>query len=369
MSPSGGPLRDVLLVGFGAVGAIYSLIAKRSGLARITSVARSNYDLVNREGVHFQSAKYGEINAWKPDRLCKSVAEAADRQYSYVLVTTKAIPELSKTSLILQPFFSPGYLERFPQPTYVLMQNGLNVEVDLYNALKAAGIDNPKIISTAVWIGTNLLAPNVVQHNEFDRVTLGVYRHMDHTTEANTPEESALLQDFGSILEAGGTTLTIVPEIQRMKFAKNIWNVAFASFATLTNNTLPAIFRPPPQDALHSYEPYVSPITADLIENYTIPAIKSTLQELITLGRALGFPDSATDVFESTRAIHVKPNSMHTPSMMLDAQRGKPFEVEVIIGEVVRMARFAGVDVPRVETLYALLLVAQNQILRKLRVR
>ena len=133
------------------------------------------------------------------------------------------------------------------------MQNGLNVEVDLYNALKAAGIDNPKILSTAVWIGTNLLAPNVVQHNDFvsrlrylartrrpqietyqDRVTLGVYRHMDRTTEVNTPEESALLHDFGSILEAGGTTLTIVPEIQRMKFAKNIWNVAFASFATLT---------------------------------------------------------------------------------------------------------------------------------------
>ena len=99
--------------------------------------------------------------------VCKSVAEAADRQYSYVLVTTKAIPELAKTSGILQPFISPAYLERFPQPTYVLMQNGLNVEVDLYNALKTAGIDNPKILSTAVWIGTNLLAPNVVQHNDF----------------------------------------------------------------------------------------------------------------------------------------------------------------------------------------------------------
>lgn len=65
-------------------------------------------------------------------------------------------------------------------------------------------------------------------------MTLGVYRHMDHTTEVNTPEESALLQAFGTILEAGGTTLTIVPEIQRMKFAKNIWNVVFASYATLT---------------------------------------------------------------------------------------------------------------------------------------
>ena len=137
------------------------------------------------------------------------------------------------------------------------------------------------------------------------------------------------------------------------------------------SNTLPAIFRPPPDDALDSYEPYVSPITADLIENYTIAAIKSTIQELITLGmvlrpteiyhsllfqiiplgRALGFPDSTTDVFEYTRVIYAKPNSMHTPSMMLDAQRGKPFEVEVIIGEVMRMARSVGIEIP-VSTLH-----------------
>ena len=68
--------------------------------------------------------------------------------------------------------------------------------------------------------------------------------------------------------------------------------------------------------------------------------------QIILLGRALGFPDTTTDIFELTRAIHVKPTSMHTPSMMLDAQRGKPFEVEVIIGEVVRMARSVGVDIP-----------------------
>ena len=45
-----------------------------------------------------------------------------------------------------------------------------------------------------------------------------------------------------------------------------------------------AIFRPFPEDASSPYEPYVSPITADLIKNYTIPALKATIEELITLG-------------------------------------------------------------------------------------
>ncbi|KAF8153049.1 6-phosphogluconate dehydrogenase [Crassisporium funariophilum] len=369
-----GPLKDVLLVGFGAVGAIYSLILKRSGMARVTAVARSNYDIVNSDGVHFQSRKYGDIRGWKPDRLCRSVEEAADRQYSYVMVTTKAIPELIKTSKILAPLLSTIYTEKFAQPTYVLMQNGLNVEVDLFNAINDLGKGAPSILSTAVWIGTNLLAPNVVEHNEFDRVTLGVYRHKNFTTTINSPEESALLQDFGKILESGGTTLQIVPEIQRMKFAKNFWNVSMSSFSTLTHYTLPAIFRHPPEGSTIGYKPFVSPTTADLISTYTIPTITAVLEELLTLGRALGFPDTSdglpsstvTNVIQNTRAIHEKADSTHVPSMLLDAEKGQPIEVEVILGEVVRMAKDLNVDIPRIETLYALLLIVQNQILRNL---
>ncbi|KAF9476059.1 6-phosphogluconate dehydrogenase C-terminal domain-like protein [Pholiota conissans] len=369
-----GPIKDVLLVGFGAVGAIYSLILKRSGLARVTVVARSNFSLVNDEGIHFKSKKYGDIKGWRPDRLCKSVAEAADRPYSYVLVTTKAVPEVIKTSKILAPLLDNEYANKFSQPTYVLVQNGLNVEVELYSAIKALGKGDPSIISSALWIGTNLMAPNVVEHGDFDRLTIGVYRSNDYTTTQNSPEEAGLLKDFGTLLETGGSTITIVPEIQRMKFNKNFWNVAFSSFTTLTQYTVPAIFRGPPADASVSYEPFVSPTTADLISTYTIPAIRATLEELITLGRALGFPDSPEGlpssvvdrVIESTRVLHIKADSTHVPSMLLDAQKGLPIEVEVIIGEVVRMAKAHNVSVPRIETLYALLLIVQNQILRKI---
>lgn len=99
--------------------------------------------------------------------VCKSVLDAADRPYDYVVVTTKAIPDVVKTSQILAPLFSPDYSDKFSQATYVLLQNGLNVEFDLYDTLKALSKGDPRIISAAVWIGTNLQAPNVVEHNEF----------------------------------------------------------------------------------------------------------------------------------------------------------------------------------------------------------
>ena len=50
----------------------------------------------------------------------------------------------------------------------------------------------------------------------------------------NTPEEQSTLESIGGLLTAGGSEVTIVPEIQRQKFAKNFWNVAFSSYATLT---------------------------------------------------------------------------------------------------------------------------------------
>lgn len=51
-------------------------------------------------------------------------------------------------------------------------------------------------------------------------------------------------------------------------------------------------------------------------------------------------------MIKETQSIHVKANSTHLPSMLLDAESGRPMELEVIVGEVVRMAKAANVSVP-----------------------
>lgn len=68
----------------------------------------------------------------------------------------------------------------------------------------------------------------------------------------------------------------------------------------------------------------------------------------------MGFPDSQDGIPSSysenlmalTRSQYVDPLNTHTPSMLLDAQKGMPIEVEVIFGEVVRTARELDVPVP-----------------------
>jgi len=72
------------------------------------------------------------------------------------------------------------------------------------------------------------------------------------------------------------------------------------------------------------------------------------------IGRALGYPDSENGlpstlpdaVMENARKLHIVPESFHKPSMLLDAEKGQPIEVEVIFGEVVRMAQERGVEMP-----------------------
>lgn len=101
--------------------------------------------------------------------MARSIDEVLDIEFDYVVVTTKAIPEIKTTPQILEPLLNGQY--RYPQPTYVLLQNGINVEKDLYAALKQC-FDEPLIISCALYIMTNVTTNGDVTHGSFVRIAL-----------------------------------------------------------------------------------------------------------------------------------------------------------------------------------------------------
>jgi 2-dehydropantoate 2-reductase len=101
-----------------------------------------------------------------PALVARSIEEVLDTAFDYVVVTTKAIPEVKTTPQLLGTLVSGQY--RHPQPTYVLLQNGLNVEKDLHVALKLH-YDHPLIISCALYIMTNITANGDVRHEQFVR--------------------------------------------------------------------------------------------------------------------------------------------------------------------------------------------------------
>lgn len=111
---------------------------------------------------------------------------------------------------------------------------------------------------------------------------MGLYR-ADRTITTNTPSEQNLLTEFLEMLTKGGSTAKIVPEIQRVKFSKNFWNVAWSSLATLTGYPLPSLWRVSPKDG-EEYEVYASETTRKYIEQYTIPNVRAVLEEALAVG-------------------------------------------------------------------------------------
>ncbi|KZP14139.1 ApbA-domain-containing protein [Athelia psychrophila] len=285
------PPQEILIVGLGAVGTIYGYILKNGGRVRVTIVARSNHAIVQANGIHIKSVKYGDIPGWKPHRLCSSIAEAADRAYAYVIVTTKAIPDVIRTPQLLAAILTPEYIKKYEQPVYVFLQNGLNVEMDLFAALKALG-KAPKILGSALYINANQFQGNVVEHSDSGWISLGVYRE-DHSVIENSPEDEILLKGFADLVNAGGGDARTWPAIQRVRFTKNLWNLTFSSFCTLTGYPLPSLFRAPPKDG-DTYELYVSESTRTLILEHTLPALKAMMEEYVALAYAMDLSESGT---------------------------------------------------------------------------
>ena len=58
--------KSVLVIGGGAVGAIAALNLEAGGLATVTIVLRSNYNVVKEQGYHIESCDHGNLKAWKP---------------------------------------------------------------------------------------------------------------------------------------------------------------------------------------------------------------------------------------------------------------------------------------------------------------
>ena len=79
------------------------------------------------------------------------------------------------------------------------------------------------------------------------------------------------------------------------------------------------------------------------------------MQEIYELGSVL-FPASddgpgldpqvVENTLRNTARLHANPNATHRASTLVDVENGRPTEVEVIIGELVRMGRANGVAMP-----------------------
>jgi len=76
-------------------------------------------------------------------------ALASGQVYDYCLLTTKCLPDIAPNHKLLAPALASKQIK-----SYALIQNGLDIEKDIYAALQENGqVEDVPIVTAAAWIG------------------------------------------------------------------------------------------------------------------------------------------------------------------------------------------------------------------------
>ncbi|OIW24821.1 2-dehydropantoate 2-reductase [Coniochaeta ligniaria NRRL 30616] len=351
---------NIVFVGAGAVGCFYaSRLHHPQQNIHTSLIARSNYKAIAAGGVKLQTHTFGDYT-FVPASVFPSVAaavasttpgssEVLDRQpsaprteWDYVVVTTKALPDRTDDSELVAPLISSG-------TAIVLVQNGVGVEEQYRRRFP----DTP-IVSAVTVISAEQISPGVVRQNRWTRIHMGPY-----TNSASF--------DTGSRKERGGGDLHGRGTEKTRQLADIFTRLGGVRDAEVTNEIGLQTIRWHKLCINAAMNPSAVLCgglgNADMVLDPELRAhLAGVMKEIwdaapLILGREDPFRGlaDAEKILKSTER-----NVGSKPSMLLDWEAGRPLEIEVILGNPVRIARVRGVDLPRMQSLYALLRSAQR---------
>jgi 2-dehydropantoate 2-reductase len=297
----------ILVVGAGAVGAYFGGRLALAG-AEVSVVCRSDYDAVREHGYRVKSIA-GDF-VFNPQQVCRSAADYAG-QADYILVAVKALPEINVAELVAPALH--------PDATVVLLQNGVEIEAPIQQAMPEV-----EFISGVAYIGVVRTGEGDLDHQGSGHLALGMF----------PPERpvSAKLQTLSELFKKVNVRCEISADIRVKRWSKLVWNAPFNPISVLGG-------------CIDTKQMMDDSLLAELAEN--------VMHEVVAAAAACGVlvpPEHVTNMLEYTRNFPV-----YKTSMLVDFENDRPLEVEVILGNAVRVAEAHGVPVPHLKTIYALL--------------
>ncbi|KAF1968067.1 2-dehydropantoate 2-reductase [Bimuria novae-zelandiae CBS 107.79] len=326
---------EILIVGAGAIGAFYASRLAQVPDVHVSVICRSNYSAVKANGFQVTSPQYGDYT-FTPTHTFANPDEARNsrKKWDYIVVSTKALPDVSDDSAILEGLVSD-------RTAIVLIQNGLGVEEPYAKRFPRASICSAVTIASCAQT-----SPGYIKHNRWTRINSGPYLpHLD-TGGAKDTDSRVIEQNnvFIVLLQEGGITDAEAydhAKLQLVRWHKIAINASMNPSSVLAGGISNNAMSNDPELSIH---------------------LKGVMEEVLaTAPKVLGKPfpsEFATPdrILRSTQ----KNTSGSKPSMALDWDQGKTMELEVILGNPIRIARERGFEMPRMQTLYALLRMAQE---------
>ncbi len=306
---------NILVIGTGAVGSFYGSLLARQG-ADVSVMARSDYSFIREQGIDVHSETALGDYHFHPVAVLKP-GEVPLNQPDYVLLCTKVVEGADRVGLLRSVVGS--------ETRIVLISNGVEIEAAIRQAYPQQAL-----ISGLAFVCVSRIAPGKIRHQSEGRLVLGDF------PSGLSPETRALADVFGQ----SGIRCQATPDIITARWQKCVWNAAFNPLSVLSGGL----------------------DTASMLETGQ-PFVRVLMEEICRIAAALGHPLSADLVdrmIENTRAM-----PPYKTSMLLDFEAGRALETEAILGNAVRAGRRAGVSIPHLESVYALMQFREKTRLRE----
>ncbi|MBI5480641.1 MAG: 2-dehydropantoate 2-reductase [Deltaproteobacteria bacterium] len=198
--------------------------------------------------------------------------------------------------------------------TVVAVQNGLGAEEVLAARLGAA-----RVVGGVAYVGVDCPEPGLVRHVTGGRLTLSTLPGIDMVRAAR----------LSLLFEAAGIPCRLADDLRALRWSKLVWNASFSPVTAIAGVTLGEAVDDP----------------------RLLGVVRAAMEEVAAVARAAGVR-LRDDVVE--RNLDLRPDFRAAlTSMLQDVRRGRPTEIEAILGEVLRHAAARGVPVPTLQTLYS----------------
>lgn len=301
------------IVGAGALGIFYGAKLYRAGFD-VHFFVRSGFEIVRKHGYKINSCD-GDFVVSPP--VYDSVEKMG--HYDLVLVGLKSFANAALTSL-LRPLCTAR--------TIVLtLQNGLGNEEAIASALVQCGVHadedaaSRQIIGGTAFLCSNRMAPNEICHTAHGFVRLAEFR--------GGPQERT--HRIAASFREAGIDCEVRESVAAIRWEKLLWNIPFNGLSV----------------AAHHAD------TAAILSDDELRLVATeVMEEVRAAARSDGVeidPALLHDLIQKTLVM-----GAYKSSMQIDFEEGRPLEVEAILGEPVRRARRAGIPVPKMQMLYAI---------------
>jgi 2-dehydropantoate 2-reductase len=311
----------ICIYGAGAIGGFIGARLARAG-EEVSLIARGPHlEAMKARGLKLLSAE-GEFTV-RP-RCTADPAELGPQDY--VVLALKA-PAVAGIVDRMQPLLGP-------KTAVVMAVNGMpwwyfhGIEGALRDRrLKTVdpddrqwrGIGPDRVLGCVVYPAAEVAEPGVVRHQSGDRFSLG----------EPDGSKSDRVQSLSRAMIAAGLKAPVKPDIRTEIWVKLWGNVAFNPISALTGGTLKRICDDPSTRAL----------ARSIMNEAEAVAGKLGIKMPIDVERRI---EGAAGVGE------------HKTSMLQDLERGRPTEIDAIVGAVAEVGDMVGQDTPYIDAIYAL---------------